>query len=58
MRTIAVVAQKGGQSKTTSVVNIAACLAGQGRSVLAIDADTQANLSYVGRFGVSPRSKT
>ena len=37
MRTIAVVAQKGGQWKTHELVNMAACLAGQGRRVLVID---------------------
>ncbi|MDB5351274.1 MAG: ParA family protein [Planctomycetota bacterium] len=55
MRTIAVVAQKGGQGKTTSVVNIAACLAGQGRRVLVLDCDTQANATYVLLRGESPR---
>ena len=30
MRTIAVVALKGSQTKTTSTINMAACLAGQG----------------------------
>ncbi len=36
MRTIAVVALKGSQTKTTSVVNIAACLAGQGSKARAM----------------------
>ncbi len=47
MRTIAVVAQKGGQAKSTTVVNMAACLAGRGSRVLVIDTDTQANATYV-----------
>jgi chromosome partitioning protein len=55
MRTIAVVAQKGGQSKSTSVVNIAACLAGQGSRVLVIDTDTQANTTWILLRGESPR---
>jgi chromosome partitioning protein len=58
MRTIAAVAQKGGQLKTTTVVNMAACLAGQGRRCLVVDADTQANATYVLLRGVAPRSPT
>jgi chromosome partitioning protein len=58
MRTLAVVAQKGGSSKTTSVVNMAACLAGQGRRVLVIDTDTQANATYVLLRGEAPKRPT
>jgi chromosome partitioning protein len=35
--------QKGGVGKTTSVVNISAFLSAQGRSVLVVDVDSQAN---------------
>ena len=42
---IAVVNHKGGVGKTVSVVNIAAILASQGKKILAVDLDTQANLS-------------
>lgn len=58
MRTIAVVAQKGGQAKTSSVISLAACLAGQGRRVLVIDTDTQANATYVLLRGEPPRRPT
>ncbi|MDH3518781.1 MAG: AAA family ATPase [Acidimicrobiia bacterium] len=45
-RIIAVANQKGGVAKTTTVHAIAAALVERGRSVLAIDLDPQASLSY------------
>ena len=45
MRTIAVVNQKGGVGKTTTVVNLAAALAEASKRVLAVDLDAQRNLS-------------
>ena len=50
MRKIAVVNQKGGVGKTTSVANLGACLAELDRQVLAVDMDPQANLSV--HYGV------
>jgi chromosome partitioning protein len=58
MRSIAVVAQKGGAGKTTSVVALAACMAGQGRRVLVLDSDTQANATHVFLDGAMPRRPT
>ncbi len=58
MRSIAVVAQKGGAGKTTSVVALAACLAGRGRRVLVLDSDTQANATHVLLDGQAPRRPT
>jgi chromosome partitioning protein len=49
---VAVVNQKGGTGKTTTVLNLGSALAKLGRRVLLVDLDPQANLTY--SLGITP----
>jgi chromosome partitioning protein len=55
-KTLAIVNQKGGVGKTTTVVNLAAALVGEGARVLGIDLDPQAHLTL--SLGVRPGPET
>jgi len=54
VRTIAVLNQKGGVGKTTTVVNLGAAMASIGRKVCLLDLDPQANLTL--HLGIEPGS--
>ena len=58
MKIISLMNQKGGVGKTTSTINLGACLSAKGYKVLLVDTDPQSNLTQSAGAVVEPGSVT